>query len=344
MKTYHKFLLLFIFSAFSSHAFSQNKDDAVALVKQGIALHDAGKYPEAIAKYQEALKIDPDNINTQYELSYTLCSSGRSKEAIPYLEKLVASNKMAQAYDLLGSTYDDEGQFDKAEVCYKAGIKAFPDFQRLRFNLALAYLRQKRYPEAETYAIEAIKLEPKHASSQRTYALAALGQNKRLCSMMAFCNFLLLEPQTKRSVEAYEYIDKIFKAGAEQKNILLTTDKDNKEITPMSMAEASIAIAASATKAMESQNIGSPQERLSNELKMVFETTSKAAEKQISKDFFWKYYADYFGKLAQTDNMPAFTRLISLSAYREDNLKWFKENDKQLSALDAWVSGTKREF
>ena len=344
MKTYHQFLLLFIFSAFSSHVFSQNKDDAVALVKQGVALHDEGKYPEAIAKYQEALKIDPDNINTQYELSYTMCRSGKAKEAIPYLEKLVASNKMAQAYDLLGSTYDDENQFDKAETCYKAGIKAFPDFQRLRFNLALAYLRQKRYADAETYAIEAIKLEPKHASSQRTYALAALGQNKRLCAMMAFCNFLLLEPQTKRSTEAYEYIDKIFKAGAEQKNILITTDKDNKEITPMSMAEASIAIAALATKAMETQNIGSPQERLSNELKMVFQTTAKEGEKQTNKDFFWKYYADYFGKLAQTDNMPAFTRLISLSAYREDNLKWFNENDKQLSALDAWVSGTKREF
>lgn len=42
--------------------------------------------------------------------------------------------------------------------------------------------------------------------------------------------------------------------------------------------------------------------------------------------------------------MPAFARLVSLSAHKDDNLKWFKENDKQLSVLETWVGNTKREF
>jgi hypothetical protein len=339
MKTYHKFLLLFIFSAFSSHVFPQNKIDAVALVKQGIALHDAGKYPEAIAKYQEALKIDPDNINTQYELSYTMCSSGRAKEAIPYLEKLVASNKMAQAYDLLGSTYDDEGQFDKAEVCYKAGMKAFPDFQRLRFNLALAYLRQKRYPEAETYAIEAIKLEPKHASSQRTYALATLGQNKRGVSLLAWCSFLLLEPQTKRSEEANRYVQNILNYG-----LKWTSEKSvTINVSPSDMEGPNFLMPMSVLSATSDKKGLTKVDSLSLQLKNLFEISDNFAGKK-GDPFYKSFFSDYFKKLAQTDNMPAFTRLICLSAYREDNLKWFKENDKQLSSLDAWVSGTKREF
>ncbi|WPU94149.1 tetratricopeptide repeat protein [Mucilaginibacter sabulilitoris] len=285
MKTYHKILLITVFSVFSTLVFGQDKDAAKALVKQGITLHDARKYDEAIAKYQEALKADPDNINAMYEMSFTMCSSGKSKDAIPYLEKLTSTNQMAEAFDLLGSTYDDDGQFDKAEACYKAGMKAFPNFQRLHFNMALAYLRQKKYPEAEAYAIEAIKLDPKHASSQRAYALATLGQNKKVCAVMAFCSFLLLEPQTKRSAEAYEYLDKIFKTEAVQKNILINMDKDSKGISSMSVAETSVSLAAAASKAFEDKNIGTPQERLASELKMIFETTGRESDNKAIKTF-----------------------------------------------------------
>jgi tetratricopeptide (TPR) repeat protein len=345
MKTYHKFLLFILFIAYAPVAFGQTKDDAKALVKEGVALHDAGKYDEAIAKYKEALKIDPEYPTAYHEISYSLFSSGRGKEAIAYLEKLLTLDpKSGGAYDMLGSIYDDDKQPDKAIEYYKKGIAANPQYQRLHYNLAITYLRQKKYAESENCAIEAIKLDPKHASSQRTYALATLGQNKRLCSLLAFCNFLLLEPQTKRSTEAYEYIDKIFKAGADQKEILMTTDKDTKEISPMSFAESSIIMAASASKALEKIGAGNAQERLTNELKMVFTATSKEPAKVNNKDFFWKYYADYFGKLAETDNMETFTRLISLTAYKDENLQWFKDNNAKLSALDAWVTATKREF
>ncbi|GAA3974483.1 tetratricopeptide repeat protein [Mucilaginibacter dorajii] len=345
MKTYHKFLLLILLSVFSSVAFAQVKEQAKTLVTEGIALHDAGKYDEAIAKYKEAMKIDPDYSNAYHEISFTLFSSGKGMEAIPYLEKLLKLDPSSgAAYDMLGSIYDDNKQVDKAIEYYKKGLTIAPGYQRLHYNLAITYLREKKYPEAEAYAIEAIKLDPKHASSQRTYALAVLGQNKRLCSLMAFCSFLLLEPQTKRSAEAYDYIDKIFAAGADQKEIVITTDKNTKDITPMSFAESSIVMAASASKALEKVGAGSTQERLTNELKMVFTTTSKESAKVATKDFFWKYYADYFGKLAETDNMEAFARLISLSAYKDENLQWFKDNNAKLSALDAWATATKREF
>ena len=50
-----------------------------------------------------------------------------------------------------------------------------------------------------------------------------------------------------------------------------------------------------------------------------------------------------FEKLGKSDNMPAFTRLVSMSAYREENLQWFKDNPGKLEALDSWIKSTKRE-
>jgi len=42
--------------------------------------------------------------------------------------------------------------------------------------------------------------------------------------------------------------------------------------------------------------------------------------------------------------MPAFVRLISLSVYKDDDVAWFKENSKQLDALDLWIRSAQRTF
>jgi hypothetical protein len=83
---------------------------------------------------------------------------------------------------------------------------------------------------------------------------------------------------------------------------------------------------------------------LNEELSDIFTEGGELAAKKKEKDFFWKFYIDYFYKLAQSDNMQAFTRLISLSGFHDDNLKWFKDNGDKLKALSNWVANTKREF
>ena len=80
---------------------------------------------------------------------------------------------------------------------------------------------------------------------------------------------------------------------------------------------------------------------LEYELKSIFTIAGEGSEK---KDFFDKFFADYFYKLAKSDNMPTFTRLVSLSANKDANTKWISEHDEQVKALDTWVANTPREF
>ena len=344
MRSYRRLFLILSCIFIGSNVFSQSKD-AKALVDTGVALYDRGKYNEAIEKYKQALIINPNDLRADFEIAYTLQTLSRGIEAIPYLAMILKSNASKyETYELLGSIYDDNNQSEKAVESYKAGIKEKPDFERLHFNLSITYLRLKNYPEGESEAINAIKLDPKHASAQRAYALATLYQNKKLCAIVGFCNFLLLEPQSERSKEVYQHLDKIFKDAAEQKNINITIDKNSKDISAMSFSESSIVMAASTNKALENINTASSVERLTNELKMIFTVTAEQSKKQRDKDFFWNFYADYFGKLAQTSNMPAFARLISLSAYKDENLAWFREHDKELNDLNKWLSTTERSF
>lgn len=67
-------------------------------------------------------------------------------------------------------------------------------------------------------------------------------------------------------------------------------------------------------------------------------------EEGKKQDFFSNYYAKFFDQLAESGNMPAFVRLISLSVYKDDDVAWLKANQQQLNALDLWLRSAPRTF
>ncbi len=333
----------------ASAAFSQDTAKMKRLIKEGVALNDSGKYNEAIEKYKAALQINPKNMQAQFEMSYTLTASGRPDEAIHILEKFNAGDAYPEAYDLLGSIYDDKKDYEKAVAAYNLGITAFPNYQRLRFNLGISLLRQGKYADAEASAIQAIELNPKHASSHRLYALAMYKQNKNVPAVMAFCTFLMLEPQTQRSTEAYQYLRKILdsrikidsvKNGVTKSMTIYVQDHKGADSSMMGL-EALLSMAvATANENSDKHKALSGVDVLNEELNGTFNMVGELAEKNKDDTFFWRFYVAYFDKLSKSGNMPAFTRLISLSGYRDDNIKWFKDNPDKRQALKDWVGKT----
>lgn len=298
------FISLLIIAA-CSKALAQNNEDARALVKEGVKLNDEKKYTEAIEKYNQALKIDTGNLYADYQIAYSLFLSDKGKDGIPYLEKVVKGDTKLNgaAYDLLG----------------------------------LIYFKNKQYAEAEQSAIEAIKLDPKHAGTQRMYALVSFHQNKRAQALLGFCSFILLEPNTSRSTEAFGNIQHILQGGA--------LKPEPGEMAPH-VVEANVnALNQSITQAVadfSKRKYASQGDLLTAELKAIFINIGQLTEKQTGNDFFRKYLSAYFYQLAQSSNMPAFARLIS--AGTPESSKWIKDNEQQMTDLDNWVKETKREF
>lgn len=339
MKTCRKILFLQMMLLLSLTAFGQQTDEVKKLVEQGIALNDSGKYSEAINKYQEALKIDPANLGAQYELAFTLSNSGKPNDAIPYLEKVAASNTIAEAYDLLGSIYDDAKDPEKAIAYYKQGIIAFPNYERLHFNLGITYLRLKQYPEAEAEGIEALKLDPTHASAHRLYAMATQEQGKRANALLAWCNFLLLEPQSKRSSEAIVSLKRIVNYGISKKD----GKNVNVNISTSDLNSLNLGMTLAIINATSSKPNLSSVDSLSLQLNSLFPIISEQAP---DKDpFFSKYYAKYFNNMTDSGNIPALAHYITLSAWKDEDITWFNSHDAELKNMQKWLSdNTKRDF
>jgi tetratricopeptide (TPR) repeat protein len=323
-----------------TYCLAQNPGDAQMLVTEGIALNNKKDYAGAESKYKAALNIDPENVQANYQMAFSLSAEGKGTEAIPYLQKVVKGQASAaiisSAYELMGSIYDKANQPQRAIDTYKEGIKANPAYQSMYYNLGLAYFRNKQYAEAENSAIEAIKLNPNHASSMRLYALVTFHQNKRAPALLGFCSFLMLEPNTSRSAEAYGNIQHIIQGGVlkpEPGAKPTVMDADTKVLnTAITQAVTPFA----------KRKYASAGELLTAQLKAMFTAIGAIAGKQTGNDFFRKYLAAYFYQLAQTPNMPAFARLVNLSA--PESAQWAKNNAPQMAGLDNWVKNTERGF
>jgi len=293
-----------LISAACTLAAAQSTEDSRTLVKEGLKLNDEKKYAGAIDKYRQALAIDTGNLFAAYQLANSLFLSDKGKDGIPYLDKVIkADTKLkAAAYDLLGL------------ICFK----------------------NKQYAEAENDAVEAIKLDPGHAGTQRMYALVSFHQNKRAQALLGFCSFIILEPNTARSAEAYGNIQHILQGGTLRAepgetawHATVATDALNQAITQ-------------AVCDFGKRRYASAGDLLTAELKAAFTNIGQLAEKQNGNDFFRKYMAAYFYQLAQTPNMPAFARLVSRSMPESD--KWIKDNPQQMADLDNWIKGAQRNF
>jgi len=167
---------------------------------------------------------------------------------------------------------------------------------------------------------------------------------------MGFCSFLILEPQTQRSAEAYQYIQKIIQSkvkvdtakGANKAMTIYVQDNKGADTDEFTL-ETFLSMAA-AMPTIDTIKNQSGVDILNEQLNSIFKIAGELSSKRKVKDFFWKFYADFFYQLSKSDNMPAFVRLVSLTGYRDDNLKWFKDNNDKLTSLSNWVTNTKREF
>ncbi|MBE9668609.1 tetratricopeptide repeat protein [Mucilaginibacter boryungensis] len=330
--------ILFVFLICVNYCFAQTGDPKL-LVREGIELHNQKDYAGAIAKYKAALAIDPDYDPGNYQLAFSLNAMGKGLDGIPYLEKVFKStsastNLITGAYDLAGSIYDQQHQPQKAIASYQAGIKANPAYQPLRYNLGLAYFRNRQYAEAEQAAIGAINIDPKQASSMRLYALVCFHQNKRVPALLGLCEFLVLEPNTARSAEAYGNLQHILQGGV--------LKPEPGEVRPHAIeagVNAPNQVIAKAIAPFSRRRYASAGDLLSAQLSAIFIALGTTPQEKYQ---FWHALADDFYKLSQTPNMPAFARLISLST--PESAKWAKTNVQQMSDLDGWLKNNQPDY
>jgi tetratricopeptide (TPR) repeat protein len=176
-------------------------DYADADCNLGASLASLGRMPEAIARYKEALRLKPGLAEAHNDLGNALSSTDRTQEAIPhYEEALRLRPDYAEAHNDLGNALSSTGRALEAIPHYEEALRLRPDLYQANYNLGNALNALGRTPEAIAQYEQALRIRPDDATIHFYLAGALLRIPGRTGEAVAQLREVLrLEPDNDRA-------------------------------------------------------------------------------------------------------------------------------------------------
>jgi protein O-mannosyl-transferase len=141
---------------------------------------EPGGLDEAIARFREALRLEPGYADAHFDLGLALSKNpGRREEAIShYEEALRLEPSFVEAHNNFGNALMSEGRTSEAITQFEDALSLEPDHVNAHYNLGNALSAMGRTPEAIAQYEEALRLDPGHVEAHFNMgnALGSLGR------------------------------------------------------------------------------------------------------------------------------------------------------------------------
>lgn len=332
----------------SATSYAQNPEGAGKLTDEGVALYDQGNYEGAIAKYDEALKLDKNSVSAMAEKAMALESLKKYDETIALCKKTIEQHPHSKSLRLVYTTYgnalDALGKKEQALEVYEEGIKKFPDYHQLYFNKGITLVGIKKYSGATLCFQKSVILNPEHASSHHAIGRLLMAEKKNIPALFALCRFLTIEPQGTRAEANLPFVQKIMKANVEQtskKNITINidsqvikeTEKGGKIENNFSSTDMILSMSAAMDYDKKNKNKTEVELFIGK-----FEGICASLE-ETHKDnfgFYWEYYAPYFIEVRKQNLLEPFAYIVYASSSDKKVQEWLKANKAKTTKFYDW--------
>lgn len=353
---YKIIILLAFFSITLPNLLHGQQSKAQQLVEEGVALHDQGEYEEALAKYREALAFDPGLIQAVYEMSLTSLELKDYAGAEKYSSEVIASDekKLAiGAYAVKNEVFLETDRADEAIALLQEGLEKYGDDYLLHFNLALNYYKQGENGKALKHVRRAIDVDKSHSGAFLLNAYLLNDHGLWVQSILSFQMFLLLEPDSDRSKNAFEELlqtmcikkseEPVERSFIQQQMMRnKTVQSSKKEETPPLTPEDSLdrsLVYDAITATIDSLQAGDNE---AADPFLLFTTVNRSIMKVLEAEsighkegVLWTYYIPFFTHIEQSDFFETYCRYISVSYYPE-SLQWWQENEEAAGNFVRW--------
>lgn len=173
--------------------------EAYYYIERGLLFMDVNRWEDAIADFQKAAQLEPDNAYAYNNLGCVYKYQEKYTLAIEALKKAIEVMEGAQTplpYSNLGNCYERMGRYEDAVEAYKKDLELFPNKISLYDDLAGAYARLRRYEDA----VEALKRGKEVEGANRPFfsrTIALMYQSKGdIKSALEFAQLSVKESET----------------------------------------------------------------------------------------------------------------------------------------------------
>jgi tetratricopeptide (TPR) repeat protein len=154
--------------ALSDRLVHSRDGEVIGLMLRGVVYHNDRNPEQAVAAFERVLKLDPGlrQMPAGRALFWThftddLAKSGRLSDAGRYLAKELETAQDAELMNRLGETYLLQGDFPRAERCFRQAAAWDPRSYAPHLQLAKLALQQRRRDEALQHLSQARLLAPR---------------------------------------------------------------------------------------------------------------------------------------------------------------------------------------
>jgi tetratricopeptide (TPR) repeat protein len=169
-------------------------EEAIACFQQAIRLvpHEAegpfrlgnvyleqGRLQEAAAAYQQCLHLLPEHVEALTNLGFILGEQGNLDAALANYQRAVGLRPdYAELHQNIGNVLREQGRLEEALACYREALRLKPDYLKAQVNQAIAQVMQGHPEEGERSLRRALEMEPEQAEIYNGVGAATSMQGK----------------------------------------------------------------------------------------------------------------------------------------------------------------------
>ena len=326
-----------------------------SLIQEGVALHDSAEYKRAIERFEQALKINPKSTLALYELSLSYLELKDYKNASKYSTQVINANDKnlsVGAYAVKSEALAEMNQIDHAITLLQEGLVKNGDSYLLRFNMALNYYKKGDLDKTLEHVSRAIELDKAFSGAFLLNAYAQRDKGLWVRSIYSFQMFLLLEPDSKRSKNAFEEMlqtmlikpsteKPIERSFIQQQMMRGVPEKTGPQQNPPLTLEGGLDRNSIYNVIMATKNTLA-SEKKDTDLYFVFKEMNKAILQELEKekstmktDSFWTFHYPFFKSILSSHHYETYCRYISVS-YFPESLEWWENNKTEAQSFIHW--------
>jgi len=181
--------------------------DYGALHNMGTDLHEFEHYHAAITKYEQALKLKPDEYMILNNYGSALNNLGQHCNAITKFDHVLKLKPdYPDCWNNYGVALADMEQYEEAISKYKQALRLKSDYPECLYNYGSALRGLKHYEEAINKYKQALKLKPIFLECLSGYAMLLVELDRYEEAITIFEQVLKLKPDNYNILNKYGYV------------------------------------------------------------------------------------------------------------------------------------------
>ena len=174
----------------------------------GNQLFDTGEFPSALAQFEAAVAVAPDDPQARNNLGQTLVRLKRQNEAVPHLEEAVRLDPRRWEYHFnLAHTLGELGWWSRSAAQYRQAAELLPSDFATRYNLGRALHEWGDYRGAVVAYLEAIALAPGEPTFYLSLAQSYDAMARPADVVAAYARYLEIDSASTRANQVRAQMD-----------------------------------------------------------------------------------------------------------------------------------------